>query len=73
MYYVLQFATLLILVLAANTSFSGFPWLSSILAHDGFLPTILGSWRQTGVHHWHHRPQLLSTSLMVIFHGNTWR
>ncbi len=38
MYYVVQFATLLILVLAANTSFADFPRLSSILARDGFLP-----------------------------------
>lgn len=37
-YYVVQFATLLILVLAANTSFADFPRLSSILARDGFLP-----------------------------------
>jgi amino acid transporter len=28
----------LILVLAANTAFNGFPVLGSILAHDGFLP-----------------------------------
>ncbi len=38
MYYVIQFATLLILILAANTSFADFPRLSSILARDGFLP-----------------------------------
>ncbi|HEU5439062.1 MAG TPA: APC family permease [Ktedonobacterales bacterium] len=37
-YYVIQFATLLILVLAANTSFSDFPRLSWFLARDGFLP-----------------------------------
>ncbi|HEV7127543.1 MAG TPA: APC family permease [Ktedonobacterales bacterium] len=38
MYYVLQFTTLLILVLAANTSFADFPRLASILARDGFAP-----------------------------------
>ncbi len=32
------FATALILVLAANTAFNGFPALGSILAADGFLP-----------------------------------
>lgn len=37
-YYLLQFMTALILVLAANTSFAGFPRLASILAQDGFLP-----------------------------------
>jgi amino acid transporter len=72
MYYVVQFATLLILVLAANTSFADFPRLASILARDGFLPRqfsfrgdrlaftvgiiVLG---------------LLSTLLIVIFRGNT--
>jgi len=38
LYYALQAATALILVLAANTSFAGFPRLSAILARDGFLP-----------------------------------
>jgi amino acid transporter len=37
-YYAVQFATALILVLAANTSFSGFPRLSALLAQDKFLP-----------------------------------
>lgn len=37
-YYVLQFATALILFLAANTSFAGFPRLASILAEDRFMP-----------------------------------
>ena len=34
----LQFVTALILVLAANTAFNGFPVLGSILARDGYLP-----------------------------------
>ncbi len=34
----LQFVTALILVLAANTAFNGFPVLGSILAGDGYLP-----------------------------------
>ena len=38
MYYLVQAFTLLILVLAANTSFADFPRLSSILARDGYLP-----------------------------------
>ncbi|HVA24469.1 MAG TPA: APC family permease [Chloroflexota bacterium] len=38
MYYVIQAATALILVLAANTSFSDFPRLSYFLARDGFMP-----------------------------------
>jgi hypothetical protein len=37
-YYLIQAATALILVLAANTSFADFPRLSSLLARDRFLP-----------------------------------
>ena len=37
-YFVLQAATALILVLAANTSFADFPRLASILARDRFMP-----------------------------------
>jgi hypothetical protein len=41
-YFVLA-ATGIILVLAANTAFNGFPVLGSILARDGFMPRALGS------------------------------
>ena len=37
-FYYLQAVTALILVLAANTAFNGFPVLASILARDGYLP-----------------------------------
>jgi amino acid transporter len=37
-YYALQIATMAILVLGANTSYAGFPRLSSVLARDGLLP-----------------------------------
>src|SRR3954453_17295901 len=37
-FYYMQTVTALILVLAANTAFNGFPVLASILARDGFLP-----------------------------------
>ena len=37
-YYLIQAATALILVLAANTSFADFPRLSSLLARDRFVP-----------------------------------
>jgi amino acid transporter len=42
-FYVLQAMTALILVLAANTAFNGFPVLASILARDGYLPRQLQS------------------------------
>ncbi|WP_208028764.1 APC family permease [Rhabdothermincola sediminis] len=38
LYYVLQFSTFAILILAANTAFADFPRVSSIIAGDGYLP-----------------------------------
>jgi amino acid transporter len=73
-YFVLQAATMLILVLAANTSYADFPRLASILARDGFAPT-----------QFTHRGDRLAFSngiivltlfamaLVVIFGGNVFR
>ncbi len=71
-YYLVQGATLVILVLAANTSFADFPRLSSILARDGFLPhqfTFRGDRLafSTGIF----VLSLLSIILLVAFHGST--
>jgi len=38
MYYAVQGLTLVVLILAANTSFQGFPRLSALLARDRFAP-----------------------------------
>jgi amino acid transporter len=67
----LQIATALILILAANTSFSDFPRLSSILARDRFLPRLF-QFRgdrlafTTGII----ALSLLSIALLVIFNGS---
>ena len=37
MYWAIQILTLAVLVLAANTSFQGFPRLAALLAHDRFF------------------------------------
>ncbi len=42
-YYFVILATGVILVLASNTAFNGFPVLGSILARDGYAPRALGS------------------------------
>jgi amino acid transporter len=42
-YYLLQFSTFAILILAANTAYADFPRLSSIIARDGFLPRQLAN------------------------------
>lgn len=56
MYPVFQIATLFVLVLAANTSYSGFPLLASLLARDNFLP-----------HQFAFRGDRLSFSIGIIF------
>jgi amino acid transporter len=38
MFYVIQFATATILVMAANTAFADFPMLFSVMAVDGYVP-----------------------------------
>ena len=43
LYYLLQFSTFGILILAANTAYSGFPLLSSLVARDGYLPRQLAN------------------------------
>ncbi len=43
LYYLLQFATATILMVAANTAFADFPRLSSILARDRFVPRQLAN------------------------------
>ena len=42
-FYFVVTVTGVILVLAANTAFNGFPVLGSILANDGYAPRALGS------------------------------
>jgi amino acid transporter len=43
LFVLLQFATAVILLLAANTAYADFPRLSSIIARDGFLPRQLAN------------------------------
>lgn len=42
-FYVIQAATALVLLLAANTAFNGFPLLGSVLARDGYAPKALNT------------------------------
>jgi amino acid permease-like protein len=42
-FYLIQYATMTILVLAANTAYAGFPRLGSMLAQDRFLPRQLAN------------------------------
>ena len=54
---------MLILVLAANTSFTGFPFLASFAADDSYLPRQLTRrGHRLGVLHRHHRAHRRSRS-----------
>jgi hypothetical protein len=39
-FYLIQFSTAILLILAANTSFNGFPRLTGVMAKDRFLPRL---------------------------------
>lgn len=72
MFYLLQAATALILVLAANTAFADFPRLASFLAKDGYLPRQLASLGdrlvyQNGII----LLALVAMGLIVVFKGDT--
>lgn len=41
-FYLVQISTTLILLLAANTSYTGFPWLLSVMARDRYVPRWFG-------------------------------
>ncbi|MGA2828399.1 MAG: APC family permease, partial [Streptosporangiaceae bacterium] len=49
-FYVIQIITLVLLVLAANTSFGGLPVLASLLADDNFLPHVFHLKAERQVH-----------------------
>ena len=71
LFYVVQTATLLILVFAANTSFADFPRLSSILARDSFLPALFAYRGEriafsTGII----VLGVVSTAVLLVFRGN---
>jgi amino acid transporter len=71
-YYVITFATALILFLAANTSFNAFPPVCSILAQDRFLPRQFASMGDrlvfsNGIF----ILGILSSCLLILFQGVT--
>jgi amino acid transporter len=71
-YYLIQAATAMILILAANTSFADFPRLSSILARDRFMPHQLANQGDRLVYsNGIIGLGLLASALIWLFHGNT--
>lgn len=74
LYYALQAATTLILLLAANTAFAGFPRLASILSNHKYLPKQLSSLGDrlsfsNGIS----VLAILSCLLVLLFQGDTHR
>jgi amino acid transporter len=72
LYFLVQISTLLILAVAANTSFAGFPRLAAILAKDGFLPHQLAGLGDRLVYSNGILTLAAITGLLIIlFNGNT--
>ncbi|HOU15436.1 MAG TPA: APC family permease [Anaerolineae bacterium] len=71
-YYVIQLTTMLILTVAANTSFAGFPRLTAILAEERFLPRQLRNLGERLVYANGIELLALATgALIIIFNGDT--
>jgi amino acid transporter len=71
-YFVIQISTMLILTVAANTSFADFPRVAAILAKDGFLPRQLTALGERLVYA--NGITVLSAGtavLIVVFRGDT--
>ncbi|MFB6619540.1 APC family permease [Streptomyces sp. NPDC085524] len=71
-FYVVQFATMVLLALAANTSFGGLPVLMSLLARDNHLPHVFALKADRQVHrHGVIWLALVSALLLVLSGGDT--
>jgi hypothetical protein len=71
-YLAFQFSTMLILVLAANTPFAGFPPLAALQAKDGFLPRQLTNLGERLVfNNGIFVLTIFASILIIVFHGST--
>ena len=71
-FYAVQLITLVLLALAANTSFGGLPVLTALLAKDNFLPHMFGLRADRQVHRYGVVVlALLAGALLVASNGNT--
>src|SRR6185369_12380078 len=71
-YYLMTAATTVILIMAANTSFAGFPRLCALQAGDGFLPRQLTYRGQRLVFSWGIVTLAgLAMLLVILFNGDT--
>ncbi|MCT4357035.1 APC family permease [Streptomyces sp. Je 1-79] len=71
-FYVVQFATMVLLALSANTSFGGLPVLLKLLARDNYLPHVFGLKADRQVHrHGVVWLAVVSAVLLVFSGGDT--
>ncbi|MEU1598018.1 APC family permease [Streptomyces sp. NPDC005708] len=71
-FYVIQFATMILLALSANTSFGGLPVLLKLLARDNYLPHVFALKAERQVHrHGVLALALVSAGLLVFSGGDT--
>jgi len=71
-FYAIQLITMVLLALAANTSFGGLPVLASLLARDNFLPHMFGLRADRQVYRYGIIVlAVLAAALLVAANGNT--
>lgn len=71
-FYVVQFATMILLALSANTSFGGLPVLLKLLARDNYLPHVFALKADRQVHrHGVLALAAVSSALLVFSGGDT--
>ncbi|AYG78379.1 Putrescine importer PuuP [Streptomyces hundungensis] len=71
-FYVIQFATMILLALSANTSFGGLPVLLKLLARDNYLPHVFALKADRQVHrHGVLTLAVVSAALLVFSGGDT--
>ncbi|MFI9232567.1 APC family permease [Streptomyces rimosus] len=68
-FYVVQFATMVLLALAANTSFGGLPVLMSLLARDNYLPHVFGLKADRQVHRHGVLALAAVAAVLLVFSG----
>ncbi|GGP56523.1 putative amino acid permease [Streptomyces abikoensis] len=68
-FYVVQFATVVLLALAANTSFGGLPVLMGLLARDNYLPHVFGLKADRQVHRHGVLALAAVSALLLVFSG----
>jgi amino acid transporter len=68
-FYVVQFATMVLLALSANTSFGGLPVLLGILARDNYVPHVFGLKADRQVHRHGVLCLALAAAVLLVLSG----